>query len=243
MTQALTTNDKLRRLDSVATSRELNQMIYGRSKASIVEQVALGRMISEVRELLTPDVMKEIASLQGTAIGFRTDREKSGGYKDEELKEAVLEAVIRGFRCVDNEFNVIVGRFYAALNGLERKVREYPGLRNLNVTCGVPVTNKTKPDVAEVPVIASYELDGEIIQHRWEADRSLLVRRTQGLIGAALAGKATRQALLRIWKSLGHQTTGFGDDDSAEPSAIEQEEIRRLEGGGGDLFEKHEQTS
>ena len=95
-----------------------------------------------LRELITADMMGDIMALQGSPLGFLTDRDRSKegkpGYPVEIVKEVLIEAVVRGFRPVGNEFNIIAGRFYAAQNGLQRILREWPGLTDLAVSLAVP---------------------------------------------------------------------------------------------------------
>ena len=162
-----------------------------------------------MRALLTPDVMARFANLQGTSLGFKTDRQ----YSAEELQVPVLEATLKGFRCVGNEMNVIGGNFYAAKDGLERLINQYPGLYDLDVTPGIPKRNAKTPDVATVDVVATYTLHGEQCEHRWEKERAIVVRMNKGMLGTAAAGKAVRQAYLRIWKKLGFKAEGMGEDD------------------------------
>src|ERR1700678_982493 len=97
----------------------------------------LAEAIGHMRQLLTPEVMKPIMALMNTDLGFRTDRDphvknaKTGEYnipyKEDVVRDVLIESTLRGFFPVNNEFNIITGRFYAAKNGVRRKVVKWPG--------------------------------------------------------------------------------------------------------------------
>lgn len=76
--------------------------------------------MSQIQIALTDDVMRPIMALQGSPIGFKTDRDDKGGYDIATVRNALITAVLSGLRPTGNEFNIIGGNCYAALNGCER---------------------------------------------------------------------------------------------------------------------------
>jgi hypothetical protein len=63
--------------------------------------------IRALRAALTPEIMQDIMALQGSSLGFRTDKDKEGGYPVEVVKECMIEAVLKGARVINNETNII----------------------------------------------------------------------------------------------------------------------------------------
>ena len=61
-----------------------------------------------LQKLLTPQIMKSVNTLQGSRLGFQTDKRPGEVYHIDVVKKCFIEAVIRGARPVGNEFNIIV---------------------------------------------------------------------------------------------------------------------------------------
>ncbi|MGV8131694.1 MAG: hypothetical protein ACP5N7_06365, partial [Candidatus Pacearchaeota archaeon] len=96
--------------------------------------------IEKLESLLTDEYMKPIMSLQGNALGFKTDKDmvkdkttgkyvKGDGYPASVVKRCLIEAVLNGYQPTNNEFNIIGGNMYPTKNGLERKANQWKGLR------------------------------------------------------------------------------------------------------------------
>src|SRR4051812_23283034 len=85
---------------------------------SFEAEIAVAETMGEMRSLLTGEVMQPILALMNTDLGFRTDRDakvqpkdKDGNpmmpYAVEVVRDCVIEAKLRGFHVVGNEFNII----------------------------------------------------------------------------------------------------------------------------------------
>ncbi len=180
--------------------------------------------IKTIRGALTDAFMNEnIMPLQNSALGFLTDKPE-GGYPLNVVRDCLCEALLRGFQPVNNEFNIIAGRFYGAKNGYERNVREFPGLRNLEFELAVPhlVADKGALVAAE----ARWTHAGEKHVLRCEAlqggmDTRIPVRVNSGMGPDAILGKATRKLLARVYAKL----SGAGDILDEEPDAIPVESL------------------
>jgi hypothetical protein len=164
------------------------------SPEDLATGLSIAAAIRDLERALTPQIMAEIASLQGTSLGFKADKR----YGPEELRAPVIEALVRGFRLVGNEMNVIAGNFYGAQAGFERKVTEFPGLTDLNLAYDVmEATN----GVARVQCIATFRLRGE--PKKWERqvensdagrfDNRIPIRVNSGMGLDAIIGKARRK--------------------------------------------------
>lgn len=191
------------------------------ARMSEVEQAfTIGRWMARLASVLTDDVVDAVLMpLQGSSLGFRTDRDRSGGYSRDIVRECVIEALIRGFRITGNEFNIIDRSFYATKSGLERKVTEFQGLTDLELKPGTP---STEGNVAHVPYTARWNLDGKPMQivcdQIWAdevlvEDKRLQVPVQKGLGIDAVIGKATRKMLAKIYRELVGAKLGLEDGE------------------------------
>lgn len=183
--------------------------------------------IVKLRAMLSDEMMTEIMALQGTALGFLTDkdreRNKDGvyGYPVEIVKDCVIEALLRGARVVGNEFNIIAGRCYLTKNYFKRVLSELPGLTDLVIEFGVPVESRGN---SLVPAKATWKYNGKAMSmvcdvlHNAEgqiiSDGRIPVRVNNGSIVDAVLGKAERKMRARIMERITNTT--FSDGDASD---------------------------
>lgn len=151
----------------------------------ITEALVLAKGISQLREIFRVDknIQVTIESMQDTRLGFLTDRppaaiEKSKNYGKKklvaytynEVAECCIEALLKGYRLTDNEFNIIAGNFYAAKNGEYRHIIETKGLTDLIFANSLPIFKtetrlvkgiQTVISYAEVQCYATWKMDGK----------------------------------------------------------------------------------
>lgn len=184
-----------RRIDEIAASASA---FFGKP-ASLEEELKVAQAMGELRAALTKDVMQPIMDLMNTNIGFKTDRDPNRPVKGqtptpygwEVVRECFMESRLRGFHTVGNEWNIISGQFYAAKNGLDRKVKNFPGLTDFRMFFNVP---DMKPSGATVKCKASWVRDG--VADSLDADIPVRVNEYMG--ADAVLGKATRKLLARV---------------------------------------------
>lgn len=195
-----------------------------REMPALTQAVTLASGVRALRDLLSDDFMKKhFMPLQGTALGFLTDRDnaKEGPreYGIAVVREVMIEALIHGFMPVGNEINIIAGRCYGAKNGYLRKVGKFPGISDLQITFGVP---HQVTDGALVPCWARWRLDGKTCELRCEylknaegnvSDTRIVVRVNKGMGTDAILGKAERKLLKRIYDRLMGSTLTLSDGD------------------------------
>jgi hypothetical protein len=175
--------------------------------------------MEQLRGMITSDMMKPIMALQGSSLGFRTDKDKEGGYKEDVVKEVLIEATLKGFRMVNNESNVIAGRFYAARDGFERIFRDLGKtgrVTDLKLTAGVP---RTQADGAIVDYAASWTFrntKGDAIKDEMKLAIPVKVNAGQG--PDAILGKAKRKILAAIYSRI--TGTEITDGDVDDPKGM-----------------------
>jgi hypothetical protein len=192
--------------DIEAIVRECNIMAI-RKQPPLLQSINMARGLQRLRDALPEGPVKTyFMPLKGTPLGFLTDEgDKVPDYSWQVVRDCIIEALLRGFRPIGNEFNIISGRFYGAKNGLERIVREYPGLSNLTYELGVPALGQNG---ALVGFDAKWTLDGEVMELCGRAaeglalDTRIPVRVNSGMGPDAILGKATRKMFARIYNRI-----------------------------------------
>ncbi|QEG40455.1 hypothetical protein [Roseimaritima ulvae] len=184
------------------------------------------RATNMLRELITDEMMRDIMALQGSHLGFITDKDADGGYKVGVIREVMIEAALKGFRMVGNETNIIAGRHYGTKLGYRRKVLEIEGFSDLVLEPGVPEQHGTN---ALVPLIATWKLDGKPLSIRRlktpEIDRRIPVRVNAKMGADAIVGKAERKILKEIYELCCGYTIADSEDSPAAPEVIDAVEI------------------
>lgn len=174
--------------------------------------------MQQIKAALTDEVMKPIMSLQGSPLGFKTDKDTQGGYDVEVVRNALVTAVLSGLRPTGNEFNIIGGNCYAALNGCERL---------FNSICEVPAKHEpglVKIDEqnkrATVSYKITYKIKGQAEKTReLEIATKLAYSRSSGALLTTddqVLGKARRKMLHMLLREL----KGMEIDMAPEPEPM-----------------------
>ena len=192
-------NETIAALDKAAAAGLIAQ-----KEASQFRKMAMvAGAIQELRALLTPKVMAPIMALQGSSLGFRTDKDSSGGYGIDVVRDCLIEATLQGVYPVGNEFNIISARCYITTEGFGHKLTEIPGLSYM-ITPTVPVM---KNGGAVVEMLVEWKYNGksnsQII--------NIAVRVNAGMGTDAIIGKATRKARAWLFTAVTGQEVGEGD--------------------------------
>ena len=198
------TDDQIARFENTATEIEQAVEQFGLAqvvqKPAVQQAFALAKGIGTLRELLSAQQVEFLfAPLMGTSLGFLSDKD----YPPNVVRDVVIEALLRGFKPVGNEFNIIGGKFYAAKAGLERLVREFPGVTALEHT---PGKAEKAGGIEKVDWTSTWLFHGEpmVLDCRKTStgDNRIQVRANAGMGIDAILGKAERKALHRILKRL-----------------------------------------
>lgn len=206
-------------LDRFAAANSVTTLLEG-DEGAFTLTLKMSAAMQQLREMITPEMMKPIMALQGSSLGFRTDKDKEGGYPESVVKEAMIEATLKGFRMVNNETNIIASRFYAARDGFERIFRDLSKsgrLTDLRMSPGLP---KTTGEGAVVEYAASWNWKnskGDIIKDELKVTLPIKVNNGQG--ADAILGKAKRKMLAAIYSRI--TGTEITDGDVDDPKTID----------------------
>lgn len=168
--------------------------------------LTMARGIKMLRDALTPEIMAGIMALQGSKLGFRTDKDKDGGYPVEVVKDCAIEHVLRGGMLVGNEMNIIAGSAYQTKEFFTRMLAELPGFTDLKLFPGVPAAGGDRR--ALVAYVATWIFNGkpgrlDKLQTKLEdgtiLDERLSVTVNSGMGPDAVLGKAERKIKAAIY--------------------------------------------
>ena len=173
--------------------------------------VRTANAMAYIKEALTDDVMKPIMALQGSPLGFRTDRDNGDKppYGIAVVKDCLIEATLRGLQPCGNQWNIIGGRMYITKEGFGSLLSAIPGLSYM-ITPGIP-QNTSQGAIA--PVHLEWSLKGE----RHEKDINLPIRVNAGQGADAINGKAMRKARAWLYAQITGMELGDGEAGSDEP--------------------------
>src|SRR5215208_8064635 len=178
--------------------------------------------IQKLKELLSDEYMAPLMALQGTRLGFRTDKDrkpdgsKGEGYPMEVVRECLIEAVLMGLQPTGNEFNIIGGNTYATKEGCGSKLNKMKktGL-DYSINTGLPRMSSDQKSCA-FDIEITWTVQGETTK-----EMVPIPIRVNSYMGVdAMVGKATRKA--RAW--LISRVTGMeftdGDAEDAGPANV-----------------------
>ena len=206
--------EQLANLDRIANE---SNIVALQDQGVFAAAIGMANAIENLKAAITPEVMAPIMKLQGNALGFRTDKDKDGGYQLEVVKDAFVEATLRGFKPVGNQWNIIAGRFYATKEGFEARFRELSKQGLITDLKMMPSVPKIGADTAIVTYSASWKWKGNA-----DAIEGLQIPiRVNKMMGDdAILGKAKRKMLAAIYSRVTGTETSEGD---ANEGAIEVE--------------------
>jgi hypothetical protein len=218
--------------------------------------LTLANAIQQLRFALTPAIMGQVMALQGSKLGFKTDKDKDGGYSMEVVRDCMIEATLLGAYPVNNEFNIISGTAYLAKNYFVRKVmREFPEASEVDLRLSVPVY--TQAGNALVAAYCDVTIDGQkrhferveikervektgadgkvVMEEKTVFDGRIPVRVNAGMQVDAIHGKATRKMLAWVFEKLTgvNLDAATADIEEASGGAINHKVATTVSANGG----------
>jgi len=197
--------------------RELSQKlngsilaVIGQDNLILFERAYLTSLaITELQTLLTPEYMQPIMSLQGNKLGFKTDKDASGGYTEAVVKNCLIEAVLTGVLPTGNHFNIIAGNTYYTKEGMGYLLDNMKGLKYKIIPQLPRINDKSAAVVMNIAWDHKGQTGSENI------DFAIKVNNFMGT--DAVIGKATRKARAWLFNTL--NKTEIGDGDVADIQA------------------------
>jgi hypothetical protein len=151
----------------------------------------------QLKSLLTDEYMKPIMDLQGSRLGFRTDKDRlpdgrpGPGYPVDVVRACLIEGVLMGLQPCGNQINIIGGNMYPTKEGIGSWLNNCKGLKH-EIICSLPQINQDGKSAA-VNAKIKWSFGGE----ENETIVPIPIRVNTGMGVDAIMGKATRKA--RAW--------------------------------------------
>ena len=200
----------------ILVSEELNNQILAvlSNKVEGFEKAfVMASAIQVLKEKLSPEIMKPIMALQGSNLGFKTDKDKNGGYSEAEVKACVIDAVLLGLQVTGNELNIIAGNMYPTRQGFGSLLKKIKGLK-YSISYSNPVFTQDKTS-ANCTATIKWELNGE--SHVQEQE--FAIKSNAYATADAILGKAERKA--RRWLFNTVEGTDIPDGDVTEITHVD----------------------
>jgi hypothetical protein len=188
-----------------------HQVAFTAASSEAERSLVLACSLIDLRQAIKPFALV-LKQLQGSKLGFRTDKDREGGYGDAVLIDCAIEASIRGARWTGNEFNIIAGGCYLTKEYWWRMVREIDGIADLDMSADPPTIENQK-------VIVRFEATWTLHGKPGVMDRKFSIIVRSGQSDDATLGKAEARMLKAIHKRLTGTSISDADDDEPRVQA------------------------
>lgn len=166
--------------------------------------INMAEAYEQLRGMLTPEVLKPIMKLQGSPLGFKTDKV----YTEEVVKDALIEATIKGFYPVSNEINILAGRQYSTKEGFHGWFRRAAEKGR----CSFPQWKLSAPKTTSEGALVVGTIACMWGEKKIElAGEEIPVKVNQGMGSDAVLGKAERKLFARLYARCTGQVANDGD--------------------------------
>jgi len=198
-------------------SEVLNNKIQGFEKAFVISSA-----ISTLRQSLSTEFMRPIMSLQGSRLGFLTDKDKASGYPEKAVKDCIIDAVLLGLQPTGNHFNIISGNMYPTREGFGHLLSQIPNLRyNLEYP---EVNLSEKGKVSHVTVKITWSINES------EAKKQSIkfpIKSNAYTSEDALIGKAERKSRRWLFNTIKGTDVSDGDVEDIPHKTVSSSAIKK----------------
>jgi len=207
--------EKMDKLDERA--HDLKALTLNATTNPFATSIAVAAALQEIRELMTDKViMGGILALQGTKLGFVTDRDKpkSGpvGYPLEVVRDVTIEAASKGARMIGNEVNIISGACYLTKAYFQRKLDEQLGQGKWHTNHEVPQIVRSKQGKQEGAIVVTV-IKWEDSSGKREETVKHAVKGSDYATADAYLGKADRKCGKWLLENITGERFNDGDAD------------------------------
>ncbi|GEM_PF-6072431 len=166
--------------------------------------VNMAESYTQLRAMLTPEVLKPIMALQGSSLGFKTDKI----YGEDVVKDALIEGTIKGFYPVNNELNILAGRQYSTKEGFHGWFRR----ASEKGRCTFPIWKLSVPKMVSDGAVVTGTISCEWGKKKIELTNEEIPIKVNERMGAdAILGKAERKLFARLYARCTGQVASDGD--------------------------------
>lgn len=170
--------------------------------------------LSQIESLLTSEYMIPIMNLQGKSIGFKTDKDREGGYSEEAVKRCLVQAALEGLEPIGNQFNIISGNVYPTKNGATHLLKKISGL--VYKWKPNPPNINNQEGKANVDGVISWYFKNSPTEVK-EEKLDFPIKINNGTTSDNLLGKAERKAKVWLYNYITDNSLVDGDVSDMEP--------------------------
>lgn len=198
---------------------EIINQSTGLALTGVQRSISIAQAIQNLRSALSPEIMEPIMCLQGSPLGFRTDKDTSGGYPVNMVKECIISAWLKGVETHGNQLNIIGGRDYITKEGfthLLAKIHDLSyridlGLASLKTETNDKGEEVTKGAIVKPKITWSYK------EQENDKTLELAIRVNKGMGHDAILGKAERKAKAWLYNEITGNNYTDADAEDAMP--------------------------
>ena len=199
---------------NLSLAKQLNSQVGSVLNATALEGFERAYLIAEaasrLSEMLNTEYMKPIMALQGNRLGFKTDRDDKGGYREDIVKNCLIEAVLTGVQPFGNQFNIIASNCYITKEGFGYLLKNFSGL-SYDIVFDLPRVNNDKTGAA---------IDAHVTWSINSISKTKVLHipvKMNAYMGTdAVIGKATRKARAWLYNTITGSEISDGDIGDVE---------------------------
>lgn len=202
---------------AVKLNQSVLSVIGEDNMAGFEKSFQIANAMAFLRENLTDEVMKPIMSMQGSKLGFKTDKDTSGGYPISVVRDCLIDASLTGVQTFGNQFNIIGGNMYVTKEGygeLLQKVKKSTGMTFV-IKHGIPKVDASKT-FATVDSTVKYTIDGVTT----EETLTFSIKGSAYATSDAYTGKAERKARAWLFNQVSDIEVSDGDVEDIEVTVV-----------------------
>ena len=218
-------NAKVVEMDRIAIGYQ--NALANTATTGFAREMLTAQAMSQLRALMTPEVMKPVMELMNSELGFLTDKDPARGrwnrekrcyekvepYTAEVVRDCLISGKLQDLSWVGNQLNIISGKCYTTKNGLTALLKKLKGLQNLVFSYGIP---KLMAGGAIVPVSASWiynGVKGSLVGMEGRSFIEIPVKVNDQMGSDAILGKAERKAKARVYAQITGSEVADGEID------------------------------
>lgn len=175
--------------------------------------------ISFLQENLTEEYMKPIMCMQGSRLGFKTDKDAAGGYPMKVVKDCIIDATLTGLEPTGNQFNIISSNMYVTKEGYGHLLSKVNGLTYF-IKHSVPKVDSSKTS-AVVESLVKWTHNGK----KQEEALEFSIKGNSFASADAYIGKAERKCRAWLFNQLSDMEIADGDVEDIEVTVVSSQPL------------------
>ena len=204
---------------AVKLNQSVLSVIGEDNMAGFEKSFQIANAMAFLRENLTDEVMKPIMSMQGSKLGFKTDKDQNGGYPIAVVRDCLIDASLTGVSTHGNQFNIIGGNMYLTKEGYGALLKKVKGLKFV-IKYSVPKVDASKT-FATVDSTVKYTIDGATE----EETLTFSIKGSAYSTADAYLGKAERKARAWLFNQVSDIEVSDGDVEDIEVTVVSSQPL------------------